>query len=91
MLVDHAAAWCDRQADDFDEIWCVVDVDQFDLAAATSLARDRGIRLAVSNPCFEVLAAVALRRLHGGGSGRCRRYPAAEATRARLHHAPAQV
>jgi hypothetical protein len=47
-----------RRADDrdgYDEVWCVVDVDEFtDLPRAMKNARDEGIRMAVSNPCFEV-------------------------------------
>jgi RloB-like protein len=39
--------------DDFDEVWCVVDVDEFDIAAATVAARRSGVELAISNPFFE--------------------------------------
>jgi len=44
---------------DFDEAWCVVDVDDFErdgakISAADRLAGRRGIKLAVSNPCFEL-------------------------------------
>ena len=39
----------------FDEVWCVFDVDQHpNFAEAKDQARDNGIRLAVSNPCFEL-------------------------------------
>lgn len=38
-----------------DEYWCVVDVDEhLSLGEAMQLARQHGIRVAVSNPCFEV-------------------------------------
>nr|WP_285744392.1 RloB family protein [Lentzea sp. NBRC 105346] len=40
--------------DEYDAAWCVVDVDHFDIDAATRLAAQSGIELAVSNPCFEV-------------------------------------
>lgn len=41
----------------FDEIWCVFDVDEHArLADARQQARDNGIELAVSNPCFELWA-----------------------------------
>jgi len=47
-----------REHDDnlkYDEVWCVFDVDQHPrLADARQQARDNGIRLAVSNPCFEL-------------------------------------
>jgi hypothetical protein len=39
-------------ADVFDEVWCVLDVDRFDLTSAGNAAK-LGVRLAVSNPCFE--------------------------------------
>ena len=44
-----------RKDPDFDEIWCVFDVDVHpDLNSAIAEARDAGIRTAVSNPCFEL-------------------------------------
>jgi hypothetical protein len=46
-----------RQAnpDDFDEVWCVLDVDEFqDIAEAAAFAKRNGIKVAVSNPCFEL-------------------------------------
>lgn len=53
-LVQEAAAYRARSAMIFDEVWCVVDVDEFDLAAAVTVARREGVGLAVSNPCFEL-------------------------------------
>lgn len=38
----------------YDAVWCVVDVDEFDISAAARIADEQGIRLAVSNPCFEL-------------------------------------
>lgn len=39
----------------YDEVWCVYDVDQHPkLADAYQQARDNGIELAISNPCFEL-------------------------------------
>jgi hypothetical protein len=47
-----------RQRDDnlsYDAVWCVCDVDDHRrLAEARQMARDNGIDLAVSNPCFEL-------------------------------------
>ena len=44
-----------RRDPEFDEIWCVFDVDAHpDLKSAVSEARDAGIWTAVSNPCFEL-------------------------------------
>lgn len=37
-----------------DEIWCVADVDEYDIGAAATAATRSGVELAVSNPCFEV-------------------------------------
>jgi hypothetical protein len=53
-LVSYAASVQAMHPDTFDEVWCVVDVDEFDLAAAKQLAADLDVQLAVSNPCFEV-------------------------------------
>jgi RloB-like protein len=40
---------------EFDEVWCVFDVDQHErLAAAREQARANGIHVALSNPCFEL-------------------------------------
>lgn len=40
---------------DFDEIWCVFDVDDHPhVKRAQQEARDSGIRTVVSNPCFEL-------------------------------------
>ena len=43
-----------RIGDGYDEMWCVVDTDEFDIAKAARLADELGVRLAVSNPCFEL-------------------------------------
>jgi len=48
-----------RKEDDenlkYDEVWCVFDVDDhLTLNDAMQMARDHGINLAVSNPCFEL-------------------------------------
>lgn len=41
-------------ADEYDSVWCVVDVDEFDVDAARSEAERLGVELIVSNPCFEI-------------------------------------
>jgi hypothetical protein len=53
-LVRHALHMQAQAAEDFDEIWCVTDVDQFDLEPTVRRAQAEGISLAVSNPCFEL-------------------------------------
>jgi hypothetical protein len=50
QLVTHAH----KIRGDFDEVWCVVDTDEFDVAKAAKLADKLKVRLAVSNPCFEL-------------------------------------
>jgi len=41
----------------YDEVWCVFDVDEHPhLPDARQQARDNGINLAISNPCFELWA-----------------------------------
>lgn len=48
-----------KRADDdlFDEVWCVFDIDEHPLVPeAKQQARDNGIQLAISNPCFELWA-----------------------------------
>lgn len=55
-----AAREARRQRDAFlayDEVWCVFDVDDHPLLPdAKQQARDNGISLAISNPCFELWA-----------------------------------
>lgn len=44
-----------REGPDFDEIWCVFDIDEHpNMASALQEARDAGVNVAVSNPCFEL-------------------------------------
>ncbi|WP_433527907.1 RloB family protein [Micromonospora sp. CA-263727] len=53
-LVRAAAGYRARHPGVFDEVWCVVDVDDFDIESAAVEARRRNVHLAVSNPCFEL-------------------------------------
>lgn len=57
-LVSQARNDRKRSDLDIDELWCVFDVEQPqqhpNLREAVSMARANGIRLAVSNPCFEL-------------------------------------
>ena len=48
-LVRHAITLRDNAPDSFDDVWCVVDVDEFDLEPAVHLAQRGNISLAVSN------------------------------------------
>ena len=57
QLVEYARA--SFSLDDFDEVWCVTDVDHYEreggkVTAALAAAAKAGISLAVSNPCFEL-------------------------------------
>ncbi|HEX6356898.1 RloB family protein [Actinophytocola sp.] len=36
-----------------DEVWCVIDVDEFDVPKALVAAAQKRVSLAISNPCFE--------------------------------------
>lgn len=56
-VVRHATR--KMREDDYEEVWCVIDVDRFELdgakiTSAFRLADKAGIKLAVSNPCFEL-------------------------------------
>jgi hypothetical protein len=55
---EAAAAEAARERDDnlaFDSVWCVFDIDVHPhVGEAKEMARDNGIDLAVSNPCFEL-------------------------------------
>lgn len=53
-LARTAAAYRDQRPAVFDETWCVVDTDEFDIAAAADVAAKHRVNLAVSNPCFEL-------------------------------------
>jgi hypothetical protein len=53
-LVKYAATIRDQYRDEFDEVWCVFDVDEFDVTTAIRQADGDDIRLAISNPCFEI-------------------------------------
>lgn len=53
-LVRYARSIAPKDADEFDEVWCVVDSDEYDLESAAVLAVRLNVRLAVSNPCFEL-------------------------------------
>ncbi|WP_433869665.1 RloB family protein [Saccharopolyspora sp. CA-218241] len=52
-LVRKAVKIRELHSRDYDEVWCVVDVDSFDLAPALAAARKAGVQVAVSNVCFE--------------------------------------
>ncbi|UUU23821.1 RloB family protein [Streptomyces sp. DSM 40750] len=55
QLVKYAVGQRDLGQGDFDEVWCVFDVDEFqDVRRAVDLAEEEGIDVAVSNPCFEL-------------------------------------
>jgi hypothetical protein len=58
-----------REKDDnlaFDSVWCVFDVDEHPrVADAREMARDNGIDLAISNPCFELWLLLHFRESPG--------------------------
>ncbi|MEU7477330.1 RloB family protein [Lentzea sp. NPDC042327] len=62
-------------ADEYDGVWCVVDVDEFDVEAARRAAERADVELAVSEPCFELWLLLHFRdhRAHiDDGSAACR-------------------
>lgn len=54
QAVTCARKFVERDPRTFDEVWCVVDADQFDIPKATRSAARTDVELAVSNPCFEL-------------------------------------
>jgi RloB-like protein len=63
QVVEYGVKKANSSAGPFDELWCVVDVDDFgadgDLSRACALAaketcEDLAVTLVVSNPCFEL-------------------------------------
>lgn len=52
-VIEYARKFRDRAGSDFDQTWCVLDVDQFDYTRALPTAERNNINLAISNPCFE--------------------------------------
>lgn len=50
----------------FDQVWCVFDIDDHpDVPNAIVMARDNGIEVAVSNPCFELWLLIHFRESPG--------------------------
>jgi RloB-like protein len=43
-----------RDSNDYDAVWIVCDVDEFDVVSAVAQAADNKVGIALSNPCFEV-------------------------------------
>jgi hypothetical protein len=54
-VVAYAAKLWRAAREDYDQVWCVVDVDDFqDVNQACDEARKSDIGLIISNPCFEL-------------------------------------
>src|SRR5437868_3480211 len=51
-LIDFATSEKSNAA--YDHVWCVFDVDEFEVAEVLRRAGKEGIGIAVSQPCFEV-------------------------------------
>jgi hypothetical protein len=54
QAIEYARKLMAGDSRSFDEVWCVVDVDEFDIVDAATAAKRAKVSLAVSNPCFEV-------------------------------------
>lgn len=51
--------------DHFDQVWCVFDIDEhLKIPDARQQARDNGISLVVSNPCFDLWILLHYQDLH---------------------------
>lgn len=68
VIVKHAIKCRRRKQEEFDETWCVLDVEEpskaQSLERAKALASNAGIRLFLSNPCFEVWLLSHLTKTH---------------------------
>lgn len=53
-LVKYASKIAKDSGDDFDQVWCVMDVDDFDFEWTKARIENLHVQLAVSNPCFEL-------------------------------------
>ncbi|MGW1143905.1 RloB family protein [Streptomyces sp. NPDC002454] len=55
QVVEHTVGRWGGGGGEFDQVWCVVDVDEFrDLDRAMDCAAENDVELVVSNPCFEL-------------------------------------
>ena len=61
-LVKAAAEARERAGGELDEVWCIFDVEQPqnhpNLREAVALAGDKDVKVAISNPCFEIWLAL---------------------------------
>jgi len=55
----------DHYNDEFDEVWRVVDVDNFDIHSGASKAAELNAKMVVSNPCFELWLLLHFESLTG--------------------------
>lgn len=55
-----------RDSNDYDSVWAVCDVDEFDVASALLEAAQKEVGLALSNPCFEVWLLLHVSNKCGG-------------------------
>lgn len=55
QVVSYAAKLLEKAGEEYDETWCVLDVDEFkDIDQAVADAARMKIEVALSNPCFEL-------------------------------------
>ncbi|MEU9564283.1 RloB family protein [Streptomyces sp. NPDC048161] len=55
QVVAYTAKLLESAAEEYDQAWCVFDVDEFtDIDRAVTEAGRHGIEIALSNPCFEL-------------------------------------
>ncbi len=61
MLDDFRNSYPDQESND--ELWAVVDLDNYDLTETARLCYQKGYNLAVSNPCIEIWLLLHLKSL----------------------------
>ncbi len=65
QVVDEALRRRDQASQEYDQVWCVLDVDQFPrVREALAAAGKHGIEVALSNPCFEIWLLLHFKEHH---------------------------
>jgi hypothetical protein len=54
QVVDYAIKRRRQSLEEVDELWCVFDVDHYEIDGAVRLAAEQNVELAISTPCFEL-------------------------------------
>ncbi|MEU9332094.1 RloB family protein [Streptomyces sp. NPDC048290] len=69
-VIRYAVRLRDQAGEHYTHVWCVLDVDDFDhLEETLQVARDEGIEVALSHPCFELWLLLHFRDHHAAITG----------------------